>query len=222
MAAGCPREAFTYYPSDHAGAGEIVRRCGRSMFFGDVSAVGAFAGDPRIELHGPGYSKVLLGPDRVDAWREHLDLMVRSIADNGGRSCVNASGVWVPSRGREIAEALAERVVTIEPLPADHPDALLAPFLDRRVAEWIDEQIETGLREPGAIDVTAGAAAVSPAGRIRRVHAICFRRSSTATAPRTPSRTASSCSRSRPSWSSMPRTCRECRSRSGPRWRCRR
>jgi acyl-CoA reductase-like NAD-dependent aldehyde dehydrogenase len=156
MAAGCPPEAFTYYPSDHAGAGEIVRRCGRSMFFGDVSAVGAFAGDPRIELHGPGYSKVLLGPDRVDAWREHLDLMVRSIADNGGRSCVNASGVWVPSRGREIAEALAERMAAIQPLPADHPDALLAPFLDRRVAEWINEQIETGLREPGAVDVTAG------------------------------------------------------------------
>ena len=70
MAAGCPPEAFTYYPSDHAGAGEIVRRCGRSMFFGDVSAVGAFAGDPRIELHGPGYSKVLLGPDRVESWRD--------------------------------------------------------------------------------------------------------------------------------------------------------
>ena len=82
--------------------------------------------------------------------------MVRSIADNGGRSCVNASGVWVPSRGREIAEALAERMVAIQPLPADHPDALLAPFLDRRVAEWINEQIETGLREPGAVDVTAG------------------------------------------------------------------
>jgi acyl-CoA reductase-like NAD-dependent aldehyde dehydrogenase len=155
MAAGCPPEAFSYYPCDHAGAGEIVRHCGRSMFFGDVSAVGAYAGDPRIELHGPGYSKVLIGPDRVDRWREHLDLIVRSVADNGGRSCVNASGVWVPSRGREIAEAMADRMVAIEPLPSDHPDALLAPFLERRVAEWIDEQIEAGLREPGAIDVTA-------------------------------------------------------------------
>ena len=41
MQAGVPAEAFSYYPSDHAGAGEIVRRTGRSMFFGDVSAVGA-------------------------------------------------------------------------------------------------------------------------------------------------------------------------------------
>ena len=61
MKAGVPGDAFNYFPSDHAGAGEIVRQCGRSMFFGDVGAVGAFAGDPRIELHGPGYSKVVFG-----------------------------------------------------------------------------------------------------------------------------------------------------------------
>ena len=63
--ADCPPEAFSYYPADHAGAGEIVRRTGRSMFFGDVSAVGAYEGDPRVELHGPGYSKILIGDDRL-------------------------------------------------------------------------------------------------------------------------------------------------------------
>jgi acyl-CoA reductase-like NAD-dependent aldehyde dehydrogenase len=155
IASGCPREAFSYYPCDHAGAGEIVRRCGRSMFFGDASAVGAFAGDPRIELHGPGFSKVLLGDDLVDRWERHLDVIVRSIADNGGRSCVNASGVWLSRRGREIGEALAARLAEIVPRDADDPAALLAPFLDRRVAEWIDGQIDAGLREPGAVDLTA-------------------------------------------------------------------
>jgi acyl-CoA reductase-like NAD-dependent aldehyde dehydrogenase len=155
IAAGCPPEALSYYPCDHAGAGEIVRNCGRSMFFGDAASVGAFAGDPRIELHGPGFSKILLGDDQVDDWPRHLDLMVRSIADNGGRSCVNASGVWVSRRGREIAETLAERMVAIVPRDADDPDALLAPFLERRVAEWIDGQIAAGLQEPGAVDVTA-------------------------------------------------------------------
>ena len=69
MKAGVRAMRFCYLPSDHAGAGEIVRRCGRSMFFGDVGAVGAFAGDPRIELHGPGYSKVVLGDDRAAAGR---------------------------------------------------------------------------------------------------------------------------------------------------------
>jgi acyl-CoA reductase-like NAD-dependent aldehyde dehydrogenase len=156
MASGCPPEAFSYYPSDHAGAGEIIRQCGRSMFFGDASSVGIFSGDPRVELHGPGYSKILIGPDEIDRWTDHLDLLVASIADNGGRSCVNASGVWVPARGREIAEALASRLAAIEPRPADDPAARIAPFTEPRVAKWVDDQIEAGLREPGAIDVTAG------------------------------------------------------------------
>jgi acyl-CoA reductase-like NAD-dependent aldehyde dehydrogenase len=155
IAAGCPREAFSFYPSDHAGAGEILRRCGRSMFFGDVSAVGAWKGDPRIEIHGPGWSKVAIGGDRLRNWTGVLDLIATSIVENGGRSCVNASGVWVPSGGREIAEELAERLASIEPLPAQDERAQLAPFADRRVAEWISHQIDQGLAEPGAVEVTA-------------------------------------------------------------------
>ena len=155
MKAGVPGDGFAYLPSDHAGAGEIVRRCGRSMFFGDVGAVGAFAGDPRIELHGPGYSKVVFGADRAPRWAESLDLMVKSIADNGGRSCVNASGVWTPSHGRELAEGLAARLAGIVPRAEDDPLASIAPFVDRRVAARINEQIEAGLLEPGAQDMSA-------------------------------------------------------------------
>jgi acyl-CoA reductase-like NAD-dependent aldehyde dehydrogenase len=155
MKSGVPADAFSYFPSDHAGAGEIVRQCGRSMFFGDVAAVGAFVGDPRIELHGPGYSKILIGSDRVDTWTASLDLMARSVAENGGRSCVNASGVWTPRHGRKIAGALAERLAAIVPRAADDPEAEIAPFVDPRVAARISEQIDAGLAEPGAEDVTA-------------------------------------------------------------------
>jgi acyl-CoA reductase-like NAD-dependent aldehyde dehydrogenase len=153
--AGVPADAFCYFPSDHAGAGEIVRRCGRSMFFGDVSAVGSFAGDPRIELHGPGYSKLLLGPDQADGWQRSIDLMAASIAENGGRSCVNASGVWTPGHGAAIARALAERLVKIEPRSAEDPEASIAPFADPAVAKRLSDQIDSGLQEPGAADVTA-------------------------------------------------------------------
>src|SRR5215471_12283733 len=45
--AGAPAEAFCYFPTSHAGAAEIVRHCGRSMFFGDAATVGAFRNDPR-------------------------------------------------------------------------------------------------------------------------------------------------------------------------------
>ena len=36
IAAGLPREAAFYYPADHAGATEILLRCGRSLLFGDA------------------------------------------------------------------------------------------------------------------------------------------------------------------------------------------
>jgi acyl-CoA reductase-like NAD-dependent aldehyde dehydrogenase len=154
MKAGIPGDAFNYFPSDHAGAGEIVRQTGRSMFFGDVAAVGSVAGDPRVELHGPGYSKVIFGTDLAGNWREYLDLMAGSVAENGGRSCVNASGVWTPAHGRELAEALAAKLVAIEPRAADDPGAEISPFVDARVAERISQQIDAGLLEPGAEDVT--------------------------------------------------------------------
>ncbi len=77
--AGAPKEAFSFYPADHAGAGEILRSCGRGIMFGDVSTVGALGGDSRVEIHGPGYSKVILGEDCVDEWEKYLDVMVASI-----------------------------------------------------------------------------------------------------------------------------------------------
>jgi acyl-CoA reductase-like NAD-dependent aldehyde dehydrogenase len=154
--AGVPREAFSYYPADHAGAGEVVRRTGRSMFFGDVSAVGAYEGDPRVELHGPGYSKVLIGDDFASGWQAHLPLIAGSIADNGGRSCVNASGVWVAAEQAEaVARALAQALVRIVPRAADDEQAVLAPFADPRVAERISQQIDAGLATPGAREITA-------------------------------------------------------------------
>ena len=155
MHAGIPPEAFCFFPSDHAGAGEIVRQTGRSMFFGDIAAVGSVAGDPRVELHGPGYSKVVFGADRSGAWRDHLDLIARSAAENGGRSCVNLSGVWTPTHGREIAEALARRFAEIVPRATDDARAEIAPFVDPHVARRISHQIDSGLHEPGATDVTA-------------------------------------------------------------------
>ena len=77
--------------------------------FGDVASTRPWQNDPRVEVHGPGYSKVVLGPDAVADWARHLDVMASSIVENGGRSCVNASGVWVTGDAREIAEALAEQ-----------------------------------------------------------------------------------------------------------------
>jgi hypothetical protein len=152
-AAGLPADAFAYYPTDHAGGNEILRTCGRGMVFGDVGSTKRWTSDPRVEVHGPGYSKFVIGPDEADDWESCLDVMVESIANNGGRSCVNVSGVWVTQHADRIAEALADRLARIVPRAVDDPDAVLAPFADPAIAERISAAIDhdlTVLEEGGA------------------------------------------------------------------------
>jgi acyl-CoA reductase-like NAD-dependent aldehyde dehydrogenase len=153
--AGVPETAFGFYPTDHAGSGEILRRCGRGIVFGDVASTRPWQSDPRVEVHGPGYSKVVLGPDASADWERHLDLMASSILENGGRSCINASGVWVTANAREIAEALAARLAVVTPRATEDPEAQLAPFANPQVAERISAMIDRELETPGAEDVTA-------------------------------------------------------------------
>src|ERR1700727_2093112 len=104
--AGAPAAAFSYYPADHAGGAEILRQCGRGMVFGDVGSTKIWANDPRVEVHGPGFSKVVIGEDCADEWEKYLDVMVASIAANSGRSCVNASSVWTARHAGKMAEAV--------------------------------------------------------------------------------------------------------------------
>lgn len=155
IAAGVPKEAFGFYPTDHEGAGVILDACGRACLFGDESTTARWANNPAIQLHGPGRSKILIGEDCIDHWEDYLDVLVDSISKNGGRSCVNASAVIVPRHGAEIAEALAKRLGPIEARPSDDPKAALSGFANVKMAEWIDSTIEEGLKTPGATDVTA-------------------------------------------------------------------
>ena len=107
-AAGCPRSALSFYPTDHAGAAEILLRCERSLLFGDAATVRPWRGDPRVQVHGPGFSKVLFGEDQLERWPAHLELVASSILANGGRSCINASGVWLaagPAPGGSVSPA---------------------------------------------------------------------------------------------------------------------
>lgn len=154
IAAGVPAEAFGFYPTDHEGAGEILRACGRALIFGDKATTDKYANDPRVQVHGPGWSKILIGGDCIENWRDYLDVMVASISDNGGRSCINASAVVVPKYGAEIADALAQRLGPIKPTRNDDPEARLSGFANVKMAEFIDASIEDGLKTAGATDAT--------------------------------------------------------------------
>ena len=156
IAAGAPAEAFSFYPTDYSGANEILTRCGRSMLFGGGSTVAPWVNTPRVEIHGPGRSKIIIHEEGESNWEQSLDLIVESVAKNGGRSCINASGVWVTAHGREIAKALAERLSRIEPKPLDHPDAGIAAWANPKAAHGISSLIDRHLKEPGATELTTG------------------------------------------------------------------
>jgi acyl-CoA reductase-like NAD-dependent aldehyde dehydrogenase len=149
-AAGVPRAAFGFYPTDHGGAGELLRTVDRSMLFGGGATVKPYENDPAVELHGPGYSKVVLGPDAAEHWEKYVDVIVSSIEANGGRSCINCSAVWTPKNGRALAEALAAKLAERRARPTDDPNATLAAFANPRVAEQIDAAITQGLRDGDA------------------------------------------------------------------------
>jgi acyl-CoA reductase-like NAD-dependent aldehyde dehydrogenase len=152
--AGIPEEVFGYYPSDYSGSLEVVLRSERSMVFGDKSSVEQWQHDPRVQIHGPGWSKIIFGRDSAADWETYLDFIETSVAANSGRSCINVSSIWVPSHGREIAEALAKRLLKIQPLPLTHPKAQLAAFADKNVGQSISNLIDSHLHDSQAIDIT--------------------------------------------------------------------
>ena len=112
-------------------------------------------GDDRVQIHGPGWSKVVLGADRARHWQDHLELLASSVADNGGRSCINASGVWTLGHSREIADGLARRLAEIAARPLDDPEATLAAFPSEVAARRLSAYIDARLGLPGAEDMTA-------------------------------------------------------------------
>lgn len=150
--AGLPREAFGFYPTDHGGSSVLLQRVDRAMLFGDTATTKTWSHDPRVELHGPGYSKVLLGDDAADNWEQYIDLIASCIAANGGRSCINASAVWTPKNADKIADALAKKLATIQALPADDPNAQIAAFNNPQTAVRMNAMIEGMV--PGSTDVT--------------------------------------------------------------------
>ncbi len=155
IAAGAPSEAFGFYPTDHEGSGEVMKLCGRALIFGDAGTVAQYRDNPKFSVHGPGFSKILIGEDEIERWPDFIDLIASSIADNGGRSCVNASAVVVPRHAAEIADALAKLLGPIAPLSPSDEHARLSGFANPKMAEFIDKAIEDGLQTPGATDVTA-------------------------------------------------------------------
>ena len=152
--AGIPKQAIALYPGGGEVGAAVVSHCPRSLIFGGTPTVERYKTNPAVQVHGPGFSKILIGDDQVDHWEDVLDLMVDSVLVNSGRSCINCSGIWASRNTQEIAEALARRLGPIEPLPPQDAKAALAAFTVPGQAEAISNDIDAGLQQEGVEEVT--------------------------------------------------------------------
>ena len=121
--AGFRPEDAVYLPTDHAGADEIIAAADLAMVYGGQDVVDKYADDPMLITNGPGRTKILITAE-VD-WREFLDGIVDSIANLGGMRCVNATAVLYEGDPAPLAQAIAERLSTIEALPNGDERAIL-------------------------------------------------------------------------------------------------
>lgn len=153
--AGVPAEVFGLYPGEAAAGAAVLASCDRSMIFGGTPTVERYHGNPRVQAHGPGFSKILLGDDVVDDWEDYIDIIAESIYINSGRGCINCSGVWASRHTKEIAAALADRLGPIEALPPDNKEAGLAAFTVPGMGQAVWDMIEQDLKEDGVTHMTA-------------------------------------------------------------------
>jgi hypothetical protein len=121
--AGFRPEDAAYLPTDHAGAHGIVDAADLAMVYGGSGVVDKYANDRTVFVNGPGRTKVLITADHD--WRDYLDVIVDSIAGLGGTACTNATAVLYEGVAGPLAEAIAERLSVIEPLPNTDERAIL-------------------------------------------------------------------------------------------------
>jgi len=153
--AGIPKQAISIYPGLGDVGAAVLASCPRSLIFGGTATVEQYKGNPRVQAHGPGFSKIILGDDEVDNWEKYLDIMADSVFVNSGRGCINCSGIWASRHTREIAEALAERIGPVQPLPPEDPKSSLAAFTVSGQADAISADIDKDVQAAGVHDMTA-------------------------------------------------------------------
>ena len=154
--AGIPKEAISIYPGGADVGAAVLDSCDRSLIFGGTPTVDRYRGNPRVQAHGPGFSKILLGDDEVDNWERYLDVMVESVFVNSGRGCINCSAIWASRHTREIADAHRSTPRRrCGRSPPNDPEASLAAFTVPGVADAISQAIDADLKTPGVTDMTA-------------------------------------------------------------------
>lgn len=112
-----------YLPTGHTGADAVVHAADLALVYGGPDVAEHYEADPTVFVNGPGRSKILITAEQD--WRDHLDVVVDSVAALGGMACVNATAVLYEGDAAPLARAIGERLALLEPLPNTDPRAVL-------------------------------------------------------------------------------------------------
>nr|WP_221220236.1 aldehyde dehydrogenase family protein [Mycolicibacterium sp. BK634] len=132
--AGFRDDDVVYLPTDHAGADEIIASADLALVYGGSDVVAKYGGDATVFVNGPGRTKIVITAEQD--WRDHLDVIVDSIARLGGMACVNTTAVLIEGDAASLAAAIAERLSTIGDLPTQSIESAraVAAFVAARAA----------------------------------------------------------------------------------------
>jgi acyl-CoA reductase-like NAD-dependent aldehyde dehydrogenase len=137
-AAGFSDDQVVLLPTDYEAADEILRGADLAMAYGGEDVMRKYAGLSTMLPQGPGRSKILLTADIE--WREHIDVIVASISEEGGRACVNATAVFAQGDTSPVAQAIAQRLAAIPSLPPEDEHAVL-PVLPATEARKLERYL---------------------------------------------------------------------------------
>lgn len=137
-AAGFGDDRVMLLPTDHRAADVMLSAADLGMVYGGQAVVGKYAADPTVLPNGPGRSKILITAD--SDWRAHIDVIVESVAGDGGVGCINTTAVFVEGDPAPLAAALAERLAELPSLPPDDAKAVL-PVHRRETAVAISDHL---------------------------------------------------------------------------------
>ncbi|MFF8382607.1 aldehyde dehydrogenase family protein [Streptomyces kanasensis] len=119
--AGFGGDQVVLLPCGHEAADAVVR--GADLAYGGDEVIRRYADHPDVLSLRPGRSKILLTADTD--WRDHLEMIVDSVARGGGTGCVNATAVLVEGDPAPVAAAVAERLAALPSLPPEDDKACL-------------------------------------------------------------------------------------------------
>ncbi len=138
--AGMPEKSNYYLPCDREKVSEILLSSDLGMIFGSKDVVERYSIYKNIKVFGPGNSKILVDSDYYGV-DDVIEDVKKSMLDKGGRSCLNASQLFVIGDSadktlKDIFDALNDELPTEFEDPLNE-NAEIPAFPDKMVAKNI-------------------------------------------------------------------------------------